>query len=663
MWAVLLLIAALLVPSFAAAEDSVSGPGQRESFEAEEIAVTASRYREGIASSPSKVTVITEEEIRNSTARNIPDLLRTVASAHVNDIAGNQRYITVDLRGFGETGVLNTLVLVDGRRVNQADLSGTDWTLIPLERVKRIEILHGGGGGVLYGDNAAGGVIHIITKEAERTEAGVSAIAGSYDTYRGLAHVSGTWEGLALSFSAKYLSSDGYRDNSATEAADLGLKMSYYPTDSARVYLSGWFHRDDTGLPGAIKESDFAAGTGRRETVNPEDFAEVEDVFVKGGTEISFWEDSFFTLDMSYRSRDTSTFASFAGGNFTGDTLIDTVSISPQFVFRTLAGSHRNTLTLGFDYHGDEEDISNESLFFGETTSGDFDLEKDNYGLYAQDELELRNDLFLSGGYRYDRADFTFSPSTPGNVTMSENLFKAGINYVYSGKSYAYLGYNRSFRYPVLDEIFNFFTSTIDPGLKAQTTDDFEIGIRHYLSSRAYIHLNLFHSGTLDEIFFNPATFTNENLDGKALRKGVEISFDARALEWLAVNGSYAYLDATIDGGLFDGKEVPNVPTHKAALRAILSTGKGLSFILEGIYVGERPFISDFGNEFESQESYSLLNGKIEYRRTPFTAFLTVNNVTDRKYTEYGVLGGFPLEKAFFPSPERNITIGASLHW
>jgi len=663
MLAALLQLAALPPPCFAAEEGPITDQENHGAFEAGEIVVTATRYREGIASVPSKVTVITEEEIGNSTALNIPDLLRAVAAVHVSDIAGNQRYITVDLRGFGETGALNTLVLVDGRRVNQADLSGTDWTLIPLERVKRIEILHGGAGGVLYGDNATGGVIHIITKDAERTEAGVSVVAGSYDTYRGLAHVSRSWETLALSFAAKYLSSDGYRDNSATEARDLGLKLSYYPTDSARIHLSGSFHRDDSGLPGAVKESDFAAGTGRRETVNPDDFAEVEDFFVKGGAEISFREDSFFTLDMSSRSRDASTFATFAGGHFTGDTLIDTVSISPQIVLRTLPGNLRNTLTLGFDYHRDEEDIANESLFFGEPTSGTFKLEKDNYGLYGQDELELRKDLFLSGGYRYDWADFSFSPGTPGDVTMSENLFNAGLNYVFSGKSYAYFGYSRSFRYPVLDELFNFFTSTIDTDLTAQTTDDFEVGIRHYFTGGAYVHLNLFRSGTDDEIFFNPATFTNENLDGRALRKGAEISFDVRALEWLAVNGSYAFLESTIDGGRFDGNDVPNVPTHKAALRAVLSPGKGLVFILEGIYVGERPFVSDFGNDFENQESYSLLNSKIEYRRENLTAFLTVNNVTDRKYSEYGVLGGFPVEKAFFPSPERNFVVGASLLW
>ena len=60
---------------------------------------------------------------------------------------------SVDIRGFGETAPLNTLVLVDGRRVNEIDLSGVDWTQIPLDQIERIEIVRGAGS-VLYGDNA-----------------------------------------------------------------------------------------------------------------------------------------------------------------------------------------------------------------------------------------------------------------------------------------------------------------------------------------------------------------------------------------------------------------------------------------------------------------------------------------------------------------------------
>src|SRR4030042_7143633 len=99
-----------------------------EEIKLEEVVVTAPRYEEEPSKVPANITVITEEEINNSSAQNIPELLRSETGIQVNDIAGNRRNYNVDLRGFGETASSNVLVLVDGRRVNQSDLSGVDWT-------------------------------------------------------------------------------------------------------------------------------------------------------------------------------------------------------------------------------------------------------------------------------------------------------------------------------------------------------------------------------------------------------------------------------------------------------------------------------------------------------------------------------------------------------
>ncbi len=630
-----------LTPLAAAGDDTI---------QVGEVVVTATRYEEMLSSIPANVTVITEEDINNSTAQNIPDLLRTEAGIQVNDIGGNSRHITVDLRGFGETSALNTLVLIDGRRVNQADLSGADWIQISLDRVERIEIIRGGRGSVLYGDNPSGGVINIITKEGGKFKAGAGASSGSYDTFRGNADLSGEAKSLTYSLSGSYLSSDGYRDNSDTESKDFGVNLGYYLNDIVRLDFSSGYHRDDTGLPGALKESDFAAGVSRTDTVNPHDFAETEDYYFNAGSEVYFWEDSFVKVDASYRKRDFQTFASFAGGEFSGDTEIETVSVSLQVLLKNKTDRIENRLTIGFDYQDAEEKIMNDSLFFGSRTIGEFELGKESYGYYIHDEVKLIDGLLLSGGYRNDHADFTFNPGTPDKRGLDEDLFTAGINYSFYKKSYVYFSYSRSFRYPVLDEMFSFFTNTIDTGLTPQRSDDYEIGLRHYCTDNTYIQANFFRIDTEDEIFFNPATFNNENLDGMSRRDGVEFSFSAQPFDWMTLNGSYTYLDATIKDGQFRGNDIPNVPPHKSTLEAVFYPIKPLTISLAGVYIGERPFISDFANGFGDQSDYLVINGKIKYKWKMLTAFLDINNFTDKKYSEYGVLGGFPLEKAFYPS-------------
>lgn len=636
---------------------------EEETITLTELVVTATRYEEQTSEVPAHVTVITEKDIQNSPAQNIPELLRTQTGIYVNDINGNSRSYTVDIRGYGETAASNTLVLVDGRRINQADLSGVDWTEIPLERVQRIEVIRGGRGSVLYGDNASGGVINIITKKGDMFKAGGELAFGSYDTFKGTTFVDGSNNNLSYYLMGKYLTSGGYRDNSGTDAADFGLNVSYEEKDSFQVLFNTGYHKDKTGLPGGLKESDFAAGASRTDTLRPDDYADIEDYYFKLVPEVSFLGDSFFKVDTSYRKRSFLSYASGDFGNFTGDSNIRTAIISPQVLFRNSLGKAKNTLTLGIDYVKVTNDIVNESLFFGDLSVGIFNLEKENYGFYLHDEVNIRDNLFLSGGYRHDQADFRFSPSTPHKTDMSEDSYTAGINYAFYKQSYIYCSFSRSFRYPLLDELYSFFTNTINTDLGPQSSNNYEIGIRYFFTDNFYAHFNLFRIDTDDEIVFNPATYINENLDGKTRRDGIEISLSAKPVDWLTLKGGYTYLDAEIKEGAFKGKNVPNVPTQKVDVYVLTSLGKGFTVTLNGAYVGERPFISDFSNEYGNQESYITLNGKLQYQRKSLTAFLDINNLTNNEYSEYGVIGGFPLERAFYPSPRISFLAGLSMEF
>jgi iron complex outermembrane receptor protein len=606
------------------------------------------------------VTVITDVDIQNSTARDVPDLLRTQVGVQVSDISGNRRNYRVDLRGFGETAQSNTLVLVDGRRINQADLSGTDWTLIPLDRIERIEVIRGGRGSVLYGDNASGGVINIITKAGEKYEAGLGGAGGSYNTTRANAYINGTHNNLSYALSGRLYNSDGYRDNSDMYAEDLGLKLGYLVGERGKVSLDGGYHKDETGLPGALRKSELEAGIPRTGTVHPNDFANVDDSYIKLKPEIFFLEDSLFQFDLSYRKRDSLFFSSFAGGTFEGNTEIKTVVASPQFVFREQVFGLENSLTLGFDYVEAEEDILNTTVFFGFPSTGLFSLEKKNQGFYIHDEMYPIEKLALSGGYRYDKVEYKFDPSTPDEADFDENLLTAGVNYNFYGESFVYFSFAQSFRYPLMDELFNFFTNTIDTTLVPQTSDNYELGIRHYFTKTIYTNINFFRIDTENEIFFNPVKGlfgANDNHGGKIRRDGVEILL-AKSFKKVTLRGSYTYTDAVIKSGPFSGNDVPSVPKHKASIDALFSPADGFTLALNGIYIGERLFESDYANAFPKQDDHIVLNAKLKYSRKKFTAFLDINNLLNEKYPEYGVLSSFPVEEAFYPSPEINFLLG-----
>ncbi len=620
----------------------------------DEVVVTATRQEENISSVPANISMITEQEIENSPARNVPDLLRTEAGVHVNDVTGNKRSYTVDLRGFGETAGSNTLVLVDGRKINQADLSGTDWTLIPLERIERIEIIRGGRGSVLYGDNAAGGIINIITKEGKAFRAKAGAAGGSYDTWKANAQASGSQKGLSYSLSGSYLTSDGYRDNSGTRAKDIGVNLGYMAGNNVRLNFSTGYHEDKTGLPGGLTEDDFESGASRTDTYSPKDFSEIEDYYAKASPELYFLNDSMLKIDMSYRNRESLFYYHLTSE---GLTEIETISVSPRVVLREKVYGFDNKLTLGADFIEDQEDIANTAFYLGPPSTSEFELKKKNYGIYVHDEFNATENISISAGYRYDRSRFEFEPVEEDEVTMSEDLYTAGINYNFLKNSKVYASYARSFRNPLLDEFFNFQTNTVNPDLEAQTSDDYELGVRHYFLQNFYGDINLFRIDTENEVFFNPITSSNENFDGETRRKGIELSL-TKEFEQVHLKGKYAYTDATIRGGEFDGNDFPGVPEHKASISSTFYPVKNLSVALNGIYVGERPFISDFENDLSEQEDYFVANTKIKYNWNKLSAYLNVNNLFNEEYSEYGVDWG---QKSYYPSPKINFLIGFSM--
>jgi iron complex outermembrane receptor protein len=428
--------------------------------------------------------------------------------------------------------------------------------------------------------------------------------------------------------------------------------------------LSSGYHEDDTGLPGALTATDFANGADRTDTTHPDDFADIDDYYIKLLPEIFFLEDSLFKLDLSFRERESLFFSSFApGATFEGNTDIETVIASPQLIFKEQLIGFDNNLTLGFDFINAEEDIVNTATGF---PTREFTLEKENYGYYIHDEFYPLEILALSVGYRHDRVEYTFEPSTPSKTDFDEDLFTGGINYNFYKDSYVYFSYSDSFRYPVLDELFNFQSNTIDPSLVPQTSDDYELGVRHHFTKSLNAGINLFRIDTENEIFFNPAGGpfgfgANENLDGETRREGVEIAV-GKTFKNVTLRGSYTYTDAEIKSGQFSGNDVPSVPEHKATFDAVFYPIEGFTIAINGIYIGERFFESDFANAVPKQDDYAVLNAKFKYDWKNYTAFLDINNIFDKEYSEYGVLSSFPIkdEPAFYPSPEINFLLGVS---
>ena len=222
------------------------------------IVVTSSRSDEYVEEVPNNITVIGKGQIERSKAKTIPELLNSDGTVMMRDYTGNGKTTNADVRGFGDAGASNIVVMVDGRRVNNIDSSNTDWTQIPLSMVEKIEILHGAGS-VLYGDNAMGGVINIVTKEPPKKpyELKLGLLTGSYSTYGEKGELSVSRGGFSgLGFFEQYRT-DGYRINSDLLRNDTNVKLLYAFNADWKAKFNFGDHHDKYGMPGGLKDDEL----------------------------------------------------------------------------------------------------------------------------------------------------------------------------------------------------------------------------------------------------------------------------------------------------------------------------------------------------------------------------------------------------------------------
>jgi iron complex outermembrane receptor protein len=633
---------------------------QEKEVTLEEVVVTATRDIQEIRKVPANVTVITREEIRQSNSQTAVDLIRDEVGVVVRDYYGNGKQASVDMRGFGETGPLNTLVLVDGRRVNEIDLSGVDWTQIPIDQVERIEIVRGPGS-VLYGDNAVGGVINIITKRPEKTFSwnGEGAI-GSNSYNKEAASVSGKWGPISAILSANHHSTNGYRENGFLRAKDVGGKFILDLNENISFNLSGGFHQDDTGLPGHLYQEDIQK-LGRRATLHPDDEAEADDGYGSLGIKAKFWDLGQIEADCSYRNRKVDD--SFPSFSFRDKRNLITWGVTPRYILEKSLGKFVNKLTLGFDFYRSDSNVDSVSSL-GPNRS---EVTKGSAALYALDEFSILKDLILSLGYRQEWVSYDIYQKEPflrDEVKDHQPAWNVGLDYLFSKNSSAFLSMKRSFRFAVSDELVQYvfippnFVARVNPSMKPQTGYHFETGVRHGFTDQIEANLTFFWIETKDEIFYNVETSSNENFP-KTRRQGIEIGAKVKPFQWLSAWGNYSYIHPILRGEPFSGNDIPGVPRHKGSLGVDIDFGKGFLFNTKANMMGARYFISDWRNKIGGLDGYYTLDAKLSYSWKGLKAFVGMNNITNQKYAEYGVLDFFG-RPGYYPSPERNFLGGIS---
>ena len=627
------------------------------------VVVSAARTEQSTLTTPASITVITREQIEASGARHINDVLRGQGAVQINDLYGDGSRATVGMRGFGETAGSNTLVLVDGRRLNNPDIAAPDLNSIALEDVERIEIVQGSAG-VLFGDQAVGGVINVITRKPGTPLHALKVSAGSYQTLMLHAMTSRALDnGVNYRLSLDARESDNYRDHN--EASYLnGFGKLGYEYDAGSVFGELQYINDELNTPGTLFADEVIAD---RRQVSPNfanDFSNAKTAVARLGLVQQMADNWSFEGELT--GRDTS--GEFRLSTvFAAETEVSTqdrrvVEFTPRLI--GFLPALRNTmLTTGVDLVA--SDYKLQSRF------GDQLNDQSQRSLYAQAVVPATGIMDITLGVRYaevqndlqDTGTFAVFPNgirieddvTVGTFGLSvraeENwrlLFRADQNY----------------RFAKVDEYLQpVFTPTFTPEiLKTQQGLSIETGVE-WTSGRDTAKLLIYQLDIDDEIAFDPVNFANINLE-ETRRRGVITSGHWQQTQRLGYTASYTYTDAEVLSGAFSGKAIPLVAKHSLLLAGEYRLNDQWQLYGELSGISDRVFAGDFDNVLGRLPGYGIVNIKAEYRYSDFVFTGRINNLLNKQYSDVGQLSfdpnTFTAAEAFFTSPEINFLLTAA---
>lgn len=627
------------------------------------IVVTASRFGTPVLEQPIAIQVITAEQIRESTATNVAEVLSKQGGVHTRINFLGIPDSPIDLRGFGMTGDQNTLLLVNGQRLSENELVSARLSSIPLDSIERIEILRGAGA-VLYGGGATGGTINIITRSPLAAQPGgnVSLALGSHalrDARASLNAGSGAW---GLNLHVQRRESDNYRDNNRSEQNMLNGEWRYVGDAG---YLALRFGADEqrARLPGPRTEAQLK--TDPRGTATPLDHASSrsEQLGLYGEHRAGAF---VFAADIGHRVKKTGDFFDYGiVGNSRSSSVVRTTSVSPRLNWNATLAGMPNRLTVGVDWNEWDFGKDTEATFFGFPSNRDESGRQTNRAVYVRDELGLTATTRLSAGLRRERVDQeqkeTLTPIPNDKTGRQLTASELALQQTLGGGWSAYGRIGRSFRVANIDENRCFFPPCA-PLLKPQTSRDKEIGLQ-WRAGKAAFRASLFDIALKNELHYNAITFANQNLE-PTRRRGLELEGAAPLGAELELSARYAYTDARFREGSYggfdvSGNQVPLVPRQRAGISLgwRIAVPTRLTFSLS--HAGPQRYDNDQRNLFRRMPAYNQADIKLLHEMGQWRLAAGINNLFDKAFYSYGIVNGAFTSFNAYPEDRRNAYLSA----
>jgi outer membrane receptor protein involved in Fe transport len=665
------------LPAFASAEDASAARTVQE------VIVTATRSARPLQDVPASASVVTGDQIAQTPAKSLDDVLRRTPSVDLPVAASYQLHPTalnVSMRGLAG---IRALVLLDGAPLNDAFFGYVQWNRVPLETVERVEIVRGGGA-ALWGNYAMGGVINIFTRAPDRDRLILQGGGGTYGTYRGDAYGSVVVSpALKLGFEGAVSHTDGF----VTAPKDLRQPIDVPTAFTAHNAAVTGEVTPGAGLTGRFRVGyhDNGQTLGTPLGINKQRAWTYSGDLTRelGGygalTLTAFHNRSWFRTD----NTDTPAGAVQGEAEYVQNRHITTANDSGASLVWAKAWTRGwlRAASAGVDYHGIEgQDVADIFADSGRQLRTDVGRGRQRFvGAFGQVSLKPLAAVEVLASLRYQNFKnfdaFDGSPGGAGAVPdQSSSSVDPRVSVRWSATPTFALraaGYT-AFRAPSLDNLYRAFSTPSgiffgNPALRPETLRGAEIGfdVDHgglRLQATAYTNTvrNLITNAPLAQSELPPGFFfgTRNINAGRARSRGVEAEADwAIGAYWTATLG-YTFADSTITESAFDpqsvGRQQGGVPRHRASASLTYAAPGGWKVTPQLRWLSKIWGDNDDSFPIDEHLVVDLAASYPVGRR--LTAFVQIENLFDRRYIADN--SGFEMPRIGTP-----FTAFAGLRW
>ena len=592
--------------------------------------VTANRFQSAASAQTQSVSIITAEDIKKTGARTVTQALERVLGLPVKlDLSGTEGG-SVDLRGYGATAWSNQVIMVDGLRLNEGDLSAPRLGSIAIDNIERIEVVRGASS-VIYGEGASAGAILITTKAgagvARKSSGSITAGLGSKNQRELAANATFATGGFSMDVGAQKRKSDNHRQNFASDSENLSV-AAQWTNDWLRIGANIGKDTNHSGLPGPLTAAQYAQNPRQAKTPNDWASQNTNQHGLFAQAQMGNWE-----LAADLGRRDKKARAEYSGIVYGSDIDAHNANLRARHQLKTDA--FQNALTVGYD----------EAQWKVKSLDSSKIAHSKNNGFYIKDDLNLTASATqLSAGWRSEktsrRSTDIYFPIPNTSLDQRVNAWEFGVAQPINKEWTAFGRIAKGLRMANVEE-FSF-----GPGytLEAQTSKDIEAGLRWTTAANRF-ELRTYRSRVKNEIGYDPLATgpfgpfgANVNYD-PLTRTGIELDSRSALNEQLAVTVNAAVRKARFSQGAYAGKTVPLVP------RSNLSLGLDWSPMAQHRFNARANWVSaqqvDFNNTCRVP-SYNTLDAGYSFNTGPWDLQVQAKNLGNKNYysTAFNCIGG-----------------------